>query len=80
MKKSKGNFFTDVDGNVILDLHCNFSTLPLGYNHDALINARDSNLYDRFLGNRVNVTHTPPDDYAEILREIVMPIAPLGMN
>jgi len=37
-KQSKGNFFVDVDGNVVLDLHCNFSNLPLGYNHDAYIN------------------------------------------
>jgi 4-aminobutyrate aminotransferase / (S)-3-amino-2-methylpropionate transaminase len=37
-KKSRGNFFVDVDGNVVLDLHCNFSSLPLGYNHDAFIN------------------------------------------
>lgn len=37
-KKSRGNFFVDVDGNVVLDLHCNFSSLPLGYNHDAYIN------------------------------------------
>lgn len=39
-KKSRGNFFVDVDGNVVLDLHCNFSNLPLGYNHDQFINVR----------------------------------------
>lgn len=38
LKQSKGNFFVDLDGNRFLDLHCNFSHLPLGYNHDALIN------------------------------------------
>jgi 4-aminobutyrate aminotransferase/(S)-3-amino-2-methylpropionate transaminase len=80
LKKSKGNFFVDIDGNRILDLHCNFSSVPLGYNHDALVNARTSDLYDRFLGNRINVTHLPPDDYADILREVVMPIAPTGTN
>ena len=40
-KKSKGNYFVDVDGNVVLDLHCNFSNLPLGYNHEAFVNVRD---------------------------------------
>lgn len=51
VKKSKGNFFVDLDGNVVLDLNCNMNSLPLGYNHDALINARDTDLYDRFLGH-----------------------------
>ena len=37
-KKSRGNYFVDVDGNVVLDLHCNFNSLPLGYNHDVYIN------------------------------------------
>ena len=30
---SKGNYYVDSNGNVILDLHANFNTLPLGYNH-----------------------------------------------
>jgi 4-aminobutyrate aminotransferase / (S)-3-amino-2-methylpropionate transaminase len=40
-KKSRGNYFVDVDGNVVLDLHCNFNSLPLGYNHDVYINVRN---------------------------------------
>ena len=57
LKQSKGNFFKDTDGNVVLDLNC---PLPLGYNHDVLINARDSNVYDRFLQGTVDVTGVPP--------------------
>jgi len=66
----------DEQGNVILDLHCNLNSLPLGYNHDALVNARDTTLYDRFLGNTINVTQYPPEDWADILRKYVMPVAP----
>ena len=90
MKESKGNFFKDVDGNLILDLYCNYASLPLGYNHDALINvidyyitltqARDSDLYDRYLGNRTNVNYLPPEEYADLLRDAIMPIAPAGTN
>lgn len=76
---------------MILDLHCNYANLPLGYNHDALINvirfidfitlqARDSELYDKYLGNRVNVNYLAPEDYADLLRELVMPVAPVGTN
>ena len=45
MKKSKGNFFVDLDGNVVLDLNCNMNSLPLGYNHDALINVPSQYFY-----------------------------------
>lgn len=77
LKMSKGNFFTDTDGNVILDLNC---PLPLGYNHDELINARDSNKYDRFLQGTVDVSSVPPHDYFDLLGEEVMPVAPAGLN
>jgi len=77
LKQSKGNFFKDTDGNVVLDLNC---PLALGYNHDALINARDSNKYDRFLQGSINVSSVPPQDFAEILCDDVMPIAPPGLD
>lgn len=77
LKRSKGNFFKDVDGNVVLDLNCR---LPLGYNHDVLINARDSATYDRFLSGKTDVSTVPPSDFADILRTEVMPVAPPGHN
>lgn len=77
LKQSKGNFFTDVDGNVVLDLVC---SQPLGYNHDVLINARDSELYDRFLQGSVDVSSVPPSDFADLLRDEVMPVAPAGLT
>ena len=75
-KRSKGSYFTDTDGNVVLDLDCSSA---LGYNHDVMINARDSDHYDRFLSGKVNASNVAPADYADILRENVMPIAPNGM-
>jgi 4-aminobutyrate aminotransferase/(S)-3-amino-2-methylpropionate transaminase len=37
-------------------------------------------LYDRFLGHRVNASTIPTNDFADLLRENVMPIAPPGMQ
>ena len=63
----------DTDGNVVLDLNC---SLALGYNHDSLINLRTTDKYDRFL----HCTSGPPSDYADMLRDRVMPVAPTGTN
>lgn len=77
MKQSRGNFFVDTDGNVVLDLDC---AQALGYNHDRYIDARDSLVYDRFLQGKTDLTGLPPHDYADILRDQVMPVAPSGMD
>ena len=37
-------------------------------------------MYDRFVGHRINASTLPTEDYPELLRQIVMPIAPAGMN
>ena len=77
MKESKGNFFKDTDGNVVLDMNC---SLPLGYNHDAFFNNRDGPAYDRFLQGNMDVTTVPPNDYVDLLRDEVMPVAPSGLT
>jgi len=77
LKQSKGNYFMDTDGNIVLDLNC---SLALGYNHDSLINQRTTDKYDRFLQGKVDCTNLPPSDFADMLREIVMPVAPTGTN
>ena len=77
MKQSRGNFFVDTDGNVVLDLDC---SQALGYNHDRYIDARDSLVYDRFLQGKTDLTSLPPDDYSDLLRDQVMPVAPSGLD
>lgn len=61
----------------MLDLDC---ALPLGYNHDNLVDARDSLVYDTYLQGARDLTNCPPHNYNDMLREIIMPVAPQGMN
>jgi hypothetical protein len=41
---------------------------------------RHIDTYDRFVANRVDASILPPHDYADLIRENVMPVAPPGMN
>ncbi len=40
-EKSAGNYIVDADGNIILDTFGQIASLPLGYNHPALLAAFD---------------------------------------
>lgn len=79
-KKSKNNFFVDVNGNTLLDLNAAAHGQVVGYNHDDLINARQTELFDRFVTHKADLNSLPPTDLADLIREQVMPTAPQHMT
>lgn len=79
-KLSKDNFIVDEDGNTILDLSMQGGLLALGYNPDALINARTSRRFDGYLAQTPNLAEYPPAGFPDLVRSALLPVAPAGLS
>lgn len=78
--KSIGNYMVDVDGNTYLDMYSQISSIPLGYNHPALVKAvQDPKNVSAFI-NRPALGILPPADFNDKLRSALLSIAPKGLN
>ncbi|XP_065898677.1 4-aminobutyrate aminotransferase, mitochondrial-like [Dysidea avara] len=79
-EKSQGNYAVDADDNVMLDLFGQIATLPLGYNHPAIVDAmtRKENL--TYLINRPATPFQPPVDVVQIVQSSLLQCAPPGMG
>lgn len=79
-EKSSGNYVLDADGNALLDVFAQISSLPLGYNHQAIVKelTREENVH--ILANRPALGVIPPATWPSELMEVMEKMAPPGMG
>lgn len=78
-ERSLGNYLVDADGNRLLDLFGHIASIPIGYNHPALLALYESPTFRTLSLHRATLGFMPPADWAEHLRKALMSIAPAGM-
>jgi len=78
--KSFGNYIVDADGNTMLDVFTNISSIPIGYNHPALLSAFNDPEKMATLVNRPALGVYPGHEWPKMLRESLMSCAPKGLE
>ncbi|XP_076242978.1 4-aminobutyrate aminotransferase [Calliopsis andreniformis] len=81
-EKSAGNYIMDVDGNALLDLYMQISSMPLGYNHPAMLKALADPVNQKIIANRPALAVFPGKEWPSRLKQVLLQkgVAPPGLS
>jgi len=78
---SSGCYLVDADGNRMLDMFGQIASLPLGYNHPALVRAFSQDpLMSSYGQSRAALGLMPPKELPDLLEDTFLAIAPRGLT
>ncbi|XP_033630525.1 4-aminobutyrate aminotransferase, mitochondrial-like [Asterias rubens] len=79
-KESLGNYIVDVDGNRFLDTFMQISSIPVGYNHPAVLDALRDPEYLHIMVNRPALGVYPGSSFPTSLDRALLSVAPKGLK
>lgn len=77
---SRGCYFVDADGNTMLDLFMQISSIPIGYNHPALKAVQSDPLMESFQLQRSALGLFPAKEWPQLIQDTLIAIAPKGFT
>ncbi|XP_014482932.1 PREDICTED: 4-aminobutyrate aminotransferase, mitochondrial isoform X2 [Dinoponera quadriceps] len=81
-ERSAGNYIMDVDGNALLDVYMQISSMPLGYNHPAMLEALADPVNQKIMANRPALGVFPGSQWADKLNRVLLRsgVTPPGLS
>ncbi|KAG4031161.1 hypothetical protein MFRU_010g02860 [Monilinia fructicola] len=79
-QKSFGNYISDPDGNVLLDVYAQIASIPVGYSNPHLLKAAQSEQMASAIINRPALGNFPSHDWADIIKTGILKVAPKGLD